>query len=236
MRSPPTSKDFDPPPPETRVVVMAKHPVPGRVKTRLAATLGAEAAAALARAFVLDLAARLAALPYRVTWAYWPAEADFAALVPGARCRPQRGTDLGTRMADAVAYAFAEGTAPVLVLGTDAPHLSAELLAEAAAALVEDDVVLGPADDGGYYLIGLRAPAPVLFTGVEWGTARVLAETLARAREAGLRVHLLPPDFDVDLPADLIRLRERLDRGDVELPHTASLLSTLDSLSGPGGH
>ena len=96
---------------------MAKYPAPGRVKTRLAATLGAERACALYRAFVLDLADRLAALPYAVCWAFWPPEAPYATLLPGAVCRPQRGRDLGARMADAVAAALAERPGALVVVG-----------------------------------------------------------------------------------------------------------------------
>jgi glycosyltransferase A (GT-A) superfamily protein (DUF2064 family) len=97
-------------------------------------------------------------------------------------------------------------------------------LAEAAAALGTGvaDLVLGPAEDGGYYLIGLRAPAPRLFSGVAWGTSRVLAETLARA--GTLRSRLLPACFDVDEPDDLARLASVLARGDVHHPRTAALL------------
>src|SRR3989442_11964475 len=104
---------------------MARHPVPGGVKTRLAAALGADAACALYRAFVLDLAERLGALPYAVTWAYTPADAPFAALLPRARCRPQRGRDLGERLAAAIADELAEAPGPVLAIGADAPHVPA---------------------------------------------------------------------------------------------------------------
>src|SRR5439155_9629378 len=102
------------------------------------------------------------------------------------------------------------------------------------------DVVLGPAADGGYYLIGLRGPAPGLFAGIAWGTAGVLEATLARAAAAGLAVHLLSPSFDVDQLADLSRLRALLARDDVSLPRTAGVLAgfaaVLDTLSRPGGN
>ena len=208
---------------------MAKHPVPGRVKTRLAAALGADTACALYRAFVLDLAERLRALPYAVTWAYTPPDAPFAELLPGARCRPQHGRDLGERLAAAIADELAEGPGPVLAIGADAPHVPAAPLAEAAAALAgRADVVLGPAADGGYYLIGIRGPAPDLFAGIAWGTAGVLEATLARARAAGLAPHLLPPSFDIDQPADLARLRALLARGEVSLPRTTGVMAGLD--------
>ena len=117
------------------------------MKTRLAAALGDDHACALHRAFVLDLADRLASLPYDVTWAYTPAEAPFPALLPHARCVPQIGDDLGARMAHAVAAAFAEDTRPVLVIGADVPHVPAACLAE-AAEMAATGVVLGPAEDG----------------------------------------------------------------------------------------
>jgi len=220
---------------------MAKHPVPGRVKTRLAAALGADAACALYRAFVLDLAERLAALPYVVTWAYTPPDAPFAELLPGARCRPQRGRDLGERLAAALAEELAAGPGPVLAIGADAPHIPAAALAEGTAALTHGaDVVLGPAADGGYSRIGLRGPVPGLFAGIAWGTAGVLEATLARAAAAGLAVHLLSPSFDVDQVADLSRLRALLARDDVSLPRTAGVLAgfaaVLDTLSRPGGN
>lgn len=203
---------------------MARHPEPGRVKTRLATVLGDDRACALHRAFVLDLADRLASLPYDVTWAYTPAAAPFPALLPHARCVPQVGDDLGARMAHAVAAAFAEGSTPVLVIGADVPHLPAAYLEEAAQA-VPTRVVLGPADDGGYYLIGLARPVPELFVGVPWGSDAVLETTRARARRLGLAMHLLPTTFDVDEPADLEHLRGLVEHGVVTLPRTAALLA-----------
>lgn len=202
---------------------MARHPEPGRVKTRLGAVLGDERACALHRAFVLDLADRLAALPYDVTWAYTPAAAPFAALLPKARCVAQVGDDLGARMAHAVAGAFAEDTTPVLVIGADVPHVPAACLAE-AAAIAATRVVVGPAEDGGYYLIGLPRPIPELFAGVPWGSAAVLETTRERAAGLGLAMHLLPPTFDVDEPRDLERLRGLLRQGVVALPRTAAFL------------
>ncbi|HLY38939.1 MAG TPA: TIGR04282 family arsenosugar biosynthesis glycosyltransferase [Candidatus Binatia bacterium] len=210
---------------------MARHPEPGRVKTRLARVLGTNAATALYRAFILDLADRLATLPYAVTWAVDPPGAPFTTVVPHARCRAQEGADLGERMTRAFAAEFAEGGGAVAMIGADIPHLPATVFAETAAALGRDaDVVLGPAEDGGYYLVGLTVPAPALFTGVAWSTPDVLATTLARARDAGLRTHLLPPTFDVDEPADLDRLAGLVDGGAATLPHTAAVLAALHRL------
>jgi uncharacterized protein len=202
---------------------MARHPEPGRVKTRLAAVLGDDRACLLHRAFVLDLADRLASLPYDVTWAYTPAAAPFPALLPHTRCVAQVGDDLGARMAHAVAAAFAEDTRPVLVIGADVPHVPATCLAE-AAEMAATRIVVGPAEDGGYYLIGLARPIPELFTDVPWGSDAVLETTRERARVLGLAMHLLPRTFDVDEPQDLERLRGLLEQGVIALPRTAALL------------
>jgi hypothetical protein len=204
---------------------MAKYPEPGTVKTRLASAIGPQAASTLYRAFILDLAARLDPLGLPTTWAYAPAGAAFEALVPGARCLVQEGRDLGDRMANATATVLAADPTPVLVLGADSPHLPLAALEEAANALADDaDVVLGPADDGGYWLVGLRKAAPGLFERIPWGDSSVFAETMDRAADLGLRVHVTAGTFDVDEPDALEELRALLRRGEVELPHTARLL------------
>jgi len=194
----------------------------------LAAQIGAEAACRLYAAFIRDLAARLSAVGFPVTWAFWPPAAPFAELVPGQRCVPQVDGDLGQRMDAAMRECLATRGTPVLTLGADAPHVDAGCLREAAGALGgAADLVLGPATDGGYYLIGLGEPRPELFRDVAWGSSDVLGTTLARAGDAGLRVHLLPPTFDVDDEAGLDALRALLDDGAVALPCTAAVLGGL---------
>jgi hypothetical protein len=133
------------------------------------------------------------------------AAADVRAWLPGVRLLAQSGADLGARMADAFARAFARGASRVVLAGTDVPGLARETATAALSALDAADVVLGPAEDGGYYLVGLRAPAPALFSGMEWSTPGVLEETRARARAAGLAVHELAPLADVDTLDDLRR-------------------------------
>ena len=204
---------------------MAKYPEAGRVKTRLAAVLGDLRACALYRAFILDLADRLARLPYEVIWAYDPAPAPFAALLPRARCVPQVEGDLGARMAHAIATAFAEHSGPVMVLGADVPHVD-EACLEEAAAVGAGHVVLGPAEDGGYYLIGLARPAPELFVDVPWGGDRVLEATRGHAHRLGLRTQLLPSTFDIDEAGDVPRLRALLEAGTVVLPRAAAVLAS----------
>lgn len=207
---------------------MAKHPAPGRVKTRLSTAIGPAAAAELSRTFILDLADRLRSLPIEVSWAYWPPAAPFRQLVRTAACRPQRGRDLGARMRNAMARAFAGGADRVLVVGADVPHVAAAEITRACAALGDGaDVVLGPAHDGGYYLLGARGPVPALLRAMPWGSAEVFALTIARARALGLRIALLEPTFDVDQPADLLALAAMIARGEAHLPRTARLLARL---------
>jgi rSAM/selenodomain-associated transferase 1 len=232
-RSSPTSRSSGRPAP-VQVLVMAKYPSPGAVKTRLGAQIGARAACRLYQAFIHDLAERLVALRFPVTWAFWPPDAPFAQLVPGQRCVPQVGRDLGERLEAAIRDCIATVRLPVLVIGADAPHVDATSLREAAQALGGGaDVVLGPATDGGYYLIGLGNPSAELFRDVPWGSSTVLEVTLERARARGLRVHLLPPTFDVDDEGGLDALRTLLAGGAIALPHTAAALASVRGRTAP---
>ena len=215
----------------TAVVVLAKAPRAGGVKTRLCPPLSPAAAARLYRCFLLDTLDRVQALggvTPAVAYAPRDARAFFAAARPGMLLVPQGGGDLGARMARVVERLLGRGFAAVVILGADSPtlpgsHLRAavRLLGSAAA-----DGVIGPSEDGGYYLIGLRAPCPALFAGVSWSTRRVLAQTLAKARRAGRRLRLLPAWYDVDTVADLHRLAGELRRTRKSAPRTRRLLGT----------
>jgi len=190
------------------LAVFAKSPVPGQVKTRLRPTLTAEQAARLAAAFVRDTLRKAARLGPPVTVYYAGDRALLEPLAPpgvrwpGVQWRDQSGGDLGARLARV--------PAPCLILGADSPHLPLAFIREALAAVPKHDVMLGPAEDGGYFLLGLRAPQPVLFDGIAWGTGEVLAQTLAKAAALGLAVHQTPPWYDLDTPADLRRLARDL--------------------------
>jgi len=194
------------------LVVFVKHPAPGAVKTRLAAAIGPEAAARLYRALaehVLEATTPLAGEYERLVFFDPPeALAEIRAWLPGVRLLAQSSGDLGARMSDAFARAFARGAERVALVGTDAPGVSRESVKEALDALGAADVVIGPAEDGGYYLIGLRAPRPGLFAGIAWSTPSVREETLARAAAAGLSVRELLPLRDVDTLEDLCALGE----------------------------
>ena len=196
------------------VVVFVKAPLPGLVKTRLAPRFGTERAAALYRAMAEDLLDRLEALEgVRLEIRFAPArESALLRNWLGARRRltPQRGADLGDRMAAAFRAAFRDGCERCVLVGSDVPELLAERVSEAFAKLERNDLVLGPSRDGGYYLVGMRQSRPELFKGMPWSTERVYAETTRRARALGLRVARLRILADIDTPADVDRLSRRL--------------------------
>ena len=211
------------------VVVMAKHPALGAVKSRLAAVVGADAALELYRAFLLDLRDRLQADGIDAIWAVWPPEAPFGQLMPEARRCGQHGADLGERMANVAQQLFLDGAAGVVFLGADVPHVDLDAVHTAMHTLAvhRHDVVLGPAEDGGYYLLGLARPVPELFRDMAWGGAQVLASSEARLRELGMSYELTAPGFDIDGYDDLVRLVEVLRAGSVVLPRTAVALERL---------
>ncbi len=220
-----------------RLLLYTKPAIPGRVKTRLVGELTAEQAAELHGAFVADLLARLAGQDFElwVAWALEPGERLPASPVPGLR---QEGADLGERLFRGLERAAREagGARAVAALGSDHPTIRPATLREAFSRIDGGaDVALGPSLDGGYYLIAL-APGAVrreLFEGIAWSTERVLAQTLERARAAGLEVALLEPASDVDTPDDLRRLAAALGAED-GAPDTALCPRTRDLLAAWG--
>ena len=192
--------------PTRALVVLARAPELGRVKTRLAREIGEAAALQAYREVgtaVLGAVGRLGDCDLVV--AYTPADRKGpvrAWLGPAPAYEPQRGGDLGARMLGAIASRFAAGAAKVLVIGTDCPDLDPELLEAAFAQLDRSDAVLGPAADGGYYLVGMKRPIPEVFQGIPWSTPATLSATLARAAAAGISVALLEERRDIDTAAD----------------------------------
>jgi rSAM/selenodomain-associated transferase 1 len=212
---------------QTAIAVMARCPQVGQGKTRLARAIGAERAYRLYGAFLQDIDHRFARGRRTLIWAFYPPNADFAALSGcSARCVPQQGNDLGERMYHCFRMLCGEGFDRVILIGADIPHVRDEWLDEAETALGKADLVLGPTDDGGYYLIAARKPHDV-FSGVPMGTDHVLPETLRKAEASSLRVHLLPRSFDIDAQGDLAQLRQvlRSNGGRVRLPRTAAVLA-----------
>jgi uncharacterized protein len=200
------------------VAIMAKAPRPGTVKTRLCPPLLATEAAALYRCFLLDKIHAVGTLvDARPMVAYTPddARAEFDALAPDFSLIAQRGPDLGARLHATLAGLLAAGHAGAIAVDSDTPTLPVDFLQQAVECLIRPgpDVVLGPTEDGGYYLIGVRVAHRELFDAVPWSTPDVLEVTLRRAAAAGLRATCLPSWFDVDVPEDLERLRATLDSG-----------------------
>jgi hypothetical protein len=144
---------------------------------------------------------------------------------------PQKGGSLGDRLTALFAGCFEEAPdRPVCVVGGDTPHLPPALLAEAfgrLAAPVGVDAVLGPSEDGGYYLVGLKSPRPELFRDIPWSTEAVLSETLTRAADSRIAAALLPRWYDIDTPGDVARLRTDLARGTAFAPNTRAALDRL---------
>ena len=195
--------------PKTNIAILAKAPIPGLAKTRLIPSIGAHAAAVLQErlteqtvetALAADIGTATLWCAPDITHASFR---DLAARLPITLARQPDG-DLGTRML----AAFRLG--PTLVIGSDCPAFTSEHLRAAAAALAEADVVLIPAEDGGYVLIGARAPQPELFRGVSWGTPTVLAKTRERIAALNLKAVELSPLWDVDTESDLARLEREL--------------------------
>lgn len=188
------------------VLVFLRAPERGRVKTRLAAGIGAEAALAVYRRLAEHTVAEALGAGAAVRAHVTPDEAAeqvAAWLGEGPLYLPQGTGDLGGRMERAFAEAFAAGYGPVAIVGSDLPGLSADLLRRALALLEHHDAVVGPAEDGGYYLLALREPCAALFREVPWSTERVLPVTLQRLREAGLGAVTLEELRDVDEVEDL---------------------------------
>lgn len=191
------------------LIIFAKEPRPGHVKTRLSPPLSPEEAAQLYHSFLLDILEEMARGPdVRLALAFSPlgAQVFFRGLAPpGTDLFPQEGADLGERMVRAFVRGFAAGFGPVMLRGSDVPDLPAAAVSEAREALTTDraQVVLGPCPDGGYYLVGLAEPQPLLFQGLAWSSGTVLTDTLSAARQLDLRVHLLPSWPDIDTYADL---------------------------------
>ncbi|GLV58908.1 hypothetical protein KDH_57360 [Dictyobacter sp. S3.2.2.5] len=220
---------------DTALAILARYPELGQGKTRLAQGLGAELTLELYRAFLRDLACRFMGWQYDVIWAYTPVEKDFVSCVrlliarPAAQVRtvPQRGPDLGARLHNVFQETARAGFAYTVLISSDSPQVSREIIERARRALDDADVALGPAEDGGYYLIAMRDPHDV-FSAIPMSTDVVLDMTIDKARQQGLRVQLLDTLFDIDTRSDLQRLADLL-RADATLaPATAACLNEID--------
>jgi hypothetical protein len=219
---------------------MAKRPVPGRTKTRLCPPLTPLEAAELYEALLRDtmeLVSGLRGVDMAVAVSPRSAVGLMGRLVPhGARMLAVEGADIGECLRSATEQLFAEGFTRVVAVNSDGPTLPAEYIERAVEWLTNSDVVLGPAEDGGYYLIGLRQKQPGLFTDIAWSSSRVAAQTLERAVALGLTAAKLPSWYDVDTPAELERLRADLMSLPPEVaPHTRCFFAGRTSTPPAGG-
>lgn len=229
------------------LALFAKVPRAGTVKTRLVPPLTYAEAASLARAFIEDTSAALVSAAFAVgaqaVAFYAPGDGEAhmrTLLADGVRPYPQSGGDLGTRLTAAYRQLVDAEPRAVCFVGADSPTLPRERISDAFAALQADsDVVLGPATDGGCYLIGLRGEHVGVFTGIDWSTERVFAQMRARTALLGLTLTALAPWYDVDDAPSLFRLCEELviaeesleaqdlvERGD-DAPRTRAFLASL---------
>jgi uncharacterized protein len=197
--------------PNARILALfAKQPRAGCVKTRLAAASSAIWAATVAEGFLLDLVDRFAATAAERFLVFAPADAEeYFGNTAGGRYRicPQSSGDLGARLASFIQDHLRTGRERIVILGADSPTLPLAIVEQAFEELKTADVVLGPAQDGGYYLLGCTRRLPPIFAGVAWSGPRVLADTIAHLPDPDWRVALLPPWYDVDTLADWHMLR-----------------------------
>jgi rSAM/selenodomain-associated transferase 1 len=218
------------------LVVMAKDPVPGQVKTRLQPRLSSADAADLYLCFLEDRLRDVASLPEidrAVAFAPATAADRFASLAPeGFLLFPQRGNNLGEKLDDLFSTTLALDYEAVVATDSDSPDLPRSLFRDAFTLLAGgSDVVFGPCRDGGYYLVGMKTAAPGLFANIPWSTSQVLEESLAAAARLGLKADLLPPWQDIDTFEDLLaftgRCREAGPGGETGARRTLSFLEKL---------
>ena len=222
----------------SRIIVFSRLPQPGNTKTRMIPALGPEGAADLQCQMTrrtlatVDGTALLVDCESEIRHTGGTSE-QMADVFGSGRCYvPQGEGDLGERLHRAFADAFTNGMHRAVCIGSDCPSISHDLLSEALRRLADHDLVIGPATDGGYYLIGMNQPHPDLFVGIDWGTESVLVQTLARAESLGLRVHRLAELSDVDEPADLEHWHQVNSGGDAEpKPWLSVIIPTLNEAS-----
>jgi len=210
-----------------RICVFAKPPRPGQTKTRLIPVAGAEGAANLAHAFLKDIWASLRTLA-DVTLILVVTEIDSAFEAIDAAIWLQGAGDLGDRMERALRHAL-EGADAAVVIGSDLPGLPLRIFEQALEALRGGAAVLGPSEDGGFYLIGLTRCPDGLLAGLPWSRSDTCARTASRLRSHGMRVRMLERWFDVDVPADLDHLEELIARGEISVPATSAALKQIRS-------
>jgi len=194
-----------------RLIIFAKAPVVGNVKSRIASVVGAEAACEIYTTILRRTFSQLSEFSEVQVRVTPDASAGQLAAFTKTdwRIKPQGDGNLGDRLHRAFARAFEAGSELVLIIGSDCPDVTADDINVAWRKLEECDLVVGPASDGGYWLIGLRRPCPELFEGIEWSSEKVLRQTIERAEAARLRIKLLRELSDIDTIEDWNRYQAR---------------------------
>jgi rSAM/selenodomain-associated transferase 1 len=212
------------------LLVVAKQPAAGQTKTRLCPPLSSDAAALLYACFLrdtLDVMRQVPNVERSIVFLPEAARDYFSGLAPDMQLSLQQGDDLGARLDHLLAVALEAGAPQAVVMDSDSPTLPAEYLVQAFDTLNgPSDVVLGPCEDGGYYLIGMKRPQPRLLRDVQMSTPHVVRDTLTLAEQLGLKVALLPTWYDVDTAAELDRLRAELHDAPAHVArHTRAFLA-----------
>ncbi len=223
---------MNPPGIKKTLIVFVKAPVPGEVKTRLLPHLDGKESAELYSCFVRDILKKVSKLPaLRVLIAYQPhprlIDLSWTLIQPSPDFFKQEGKSLGERLTHAFGIAFGRGAQQTVVIGSDAPSLSADLIEQAFKSLNGADLVLGPAADGGYYLIGLSRPSLQLFEEMSWSTDQVFECASKNALALGYKLRVLSPHYDVDTLEDLHKLHGDLSHEPTLAPLTEKFLSHL---------
>jgi len=218
------------------ILLFIKAPVRGRVKSRLAEAIGEERALGLYKNFILDILDTVKKTGYPFRICYYPsnAGAEVSSWLAGQyRLMPQQGDDLGERMENAFIRCFSEGFERAILIGSDLPDLTQAVLQEAMASLAENDVVIGPASDGGYYLIGFHSHTllPRMFQGMPWSTATVFRETMAILQNSSLSTGQAPMWNDVDTVEDLRALCKRSKNTEFDKSRTMTYLNNNEVLA-----
>jgi len=212
------------------IVIMAKVPIAGTVKTRLQPFLSAEQCAELAKCFLDDTVSKVKSLPNELIIAYTPIEKRdvLLAILPNEQVFiEQKGVNLGDKMFHVFEFALSQNSDAVVMIGTDSPTFPAQFITQGFEMLSETDAVLGETTDGGFYLIGLRKLKKEIFETVEWSSPKTFEQTAKNVENLNLKLSLLPNWYDVDTPDDLKRLKKDLSKNPNIAPKTFRFLESL---------
>jgi rSAM/selenodomain-associated transferase 1 len=212
------------------IIIMAKVPIAGTVKTRLQPFLSAEQSATLAECFLRDAVSKAKSLSNELIIAYTPVEKRDVLLttLPNEQIFiEQKGANLGGKMFHAFEFAFSQNSDAVVMIGTDSPTFPAQFITQAFEMLLETDAVLGKTADGGFYLIGLRKLKKEIFETIEWSSPKTFEQTARNIENLNLKLSFLPNWYDVDTPDDLKRLIKDLSKNPSIAPKTFEFLESL---------